>query len=92
MNVNTKMYNVYTVVYSLIQGGSSTTLCIFLLLYPEEEDNHEHEEEKDVPKIFEDSQLAYLVDPVLDHEDVNKDGYIDYPEFVAAAKKNKKQK
>jgi len=67
----------------------------YFSLYPEEEseDNIEHDEEKEEPRIFEDSQLAYLVDPVLDHEDINRDGYIDYPEFIAAAKKNKsKQK
>eukprot|EP00088_Acartia_fossae_P067846 TRINITY_DN8507_c0_g2_i14.p1 TRINITY_DN8507_c0_g2~~TRINITY_DN8507_c0_g2_i14.p1 ORF type:complete len:100 (+),score=3.39 TRINITY_DN8507_c0_g2_i14:447-746(+) len=41
---------------------------------------HKGEEE---PNIFEDSQLAFLVDPVLEEEDKNNDGFIDYPEKIS---------
>lgn len=44
------------------------------------------------PQIFQDSQLAFLVDPVLRDEDINRDGFIDYAEFIAATiKKNMKK-
>lgn len=37
-------------------------------------------------KLFTDQELANMIDPILDMDDRNKDGYIDYPEFVAAQK------
>lgn len=37
-------------------------------------------------KIFQDSELALMIDPILDMDDRNKDGFIDYPEFIAAQK------
>lgn len=37
-------------------------------------------------KIFTDQELTNMIDPILDMDDRNKDGYIDYPEFVAAQK------
>jgi Ca2+-binding EF-hand superfamily protein len=37
-------------------------------------------------KIFTDQELAQMIDPILDMDDKNKDGYIDYAEFVAAQK------
>lgn len=48
-------------------------------------EGHDHEP----PQIFEDEQLAFLVDPVLKTEDVNNDGFIDYAEFIAAQIKTK---
>jgi len=46
---------------------------------------------------FQDDQLAFLVDPVLDTEDLNRDGFIDYPEYIATtikqrAKETKQQR
>ena len=29
-------------------------------------------------------ELASMVDQILDEDDLNKDGYIDYPEFIAS--------
>jgi len=37
-------------------------------------------------KIFQDNELSLMIDPILDMDDRNKDGFIDYPEFVAAQK------
>ena len=56
------------------------------------ENNEEHEgHSHDLPQIFEDSQLEFLVDPVLKSDDVNNDGSIDYAEFIAAQLRNKMQ-
>jgi len=38
-------------------------------------------------KIFKDEELVTLIDPILSMDDTNKDGYIDYPEFVRAQQK-----
>lgn len=38
-------------------------------------------------KIFADEELTNLIDPILNMDDVNGDGYIDYPEFVRAQQK-----
>lgn len=35
-------------------------------------------------KIFTEQELSMMIDPILDMDDRNKDGFIDYPEFVAA--------
>ena len=32
-------------------------------------------------------ELASMVDQILDEDDLNKDGYIDYPEFIASQKR-----
>ena len=37
--------------------------------------------------VFSDEDLMKQVDPVLDNDDLNKDGYIDYPEFVISQQK-----
>merc|ERR1719376_3566 len=36
------------------------------------------------PKIFLDSELSSMIDPILVSDDKNKDGFIDYYEFLAA--------
>jgi len=33
--------------------------------------------------------LAFLIDPVLEKEDINRDGFIDYAEFIAASMKKR---
>ncbi|KAF2899690.1 hypothetical protein ILUMI_06483, partial [Ignelater luminosus] len=38
-------------------------------------------------KIFKDEELVTLIDPILTMDDGNRDGYIDYPEFVRAQQK-----
>ena len=42
--------------------------------------------------VIQDEQLALLVDPVLETEDRNRDGFIDYPEYIAATLKRIKDK
>lgn len=37
-------------------------------------------------KLFTDQELANMIDPILQMDDRNRDGFIDYPEFVAAQK------
>ncbi|XP_064485034.1 multiple coagulation factor deficiency protein 2 homolog [Ornithodoros turicata] len=37
-------------------------------------------------KLFTDQELSALIDPILEMDDRNRDGFIDYPEFVAAQK------
>jgi multiple coagulation factor deficiency protein 2 len=39
-------------------------------------------------KIFTDEELNALIDPILQSDDLNKDGYIDYPEFIRAQQKS----
>ncbi|XP_052748102.1 multiple coagulation factor deficiency protein 2 homolog isoform X2 [Galleria mellonella] len=39
-------------------------------------------------KIFADDELINLIDPILNMDDHNKDGYIDYPEFIRAQQKS----
>jgi len=38
-------------------------------------------------KIFKDDELEQLIDPILKMDDGNRDGFIDYPEFVQAQQK-----
>ena len=38
-------------------------------------------------KIFRDDELEQLIDPILKMDDGNRDGFIDYPEFVQAQQK-----
>ena len=38
-------------------------------------------------KIYSDEELVRQIDPVLNNDDLNKDGYIDYPEFLMAQRK-----
>ncbi|XP_013196399.1 multiple coagulation factor deficiency protein 2 homolog isoform X1 [Amyelois transitella] len=42
-------------------------------------------------KIFKDDELVNLIDPILNMDDHNRDGYIDYPEFIRAQQKSQKQ-
>lgn len=38
-------------------------------------------------KVFKDQELVDLIDPILKMDDLNSDGYIDYPEFIRAQQK-----
>jgi len=44
-----------------------------------------------MPQIYNDAQLAFLIDPILKSDDVNNDGMIDYAEFIAAQIKTRKR-
>ena len=48
--------------------------------------NHDKNSGHAVPeeKIFKDDELVAMIDPILATDDKNKDGYIDYSEFVIA--------
>jgi Ca2+-binding EF-hand superfamily protein len=56
------------------------------LIHWHDEANHDPKSGQPVPeqKIFLDEELKHMIDPILDSDDKNKDGFIDYPEFVAA--------
>ncbi|XP_057316635.1 multiple coagulation factor deficiency protein 2 homolog [Hydractinia symbiolongicarpus] len=46
---------------------------------------HYHDEEAgEKPEDYTEEELASMVDQILDEDDLNKDGYIDYPEFIAS--------
>ena len=52
---------------------------------------HFHDEENPQDQAettsYTDEQLSSMIDQILEEDDVNKDGYIDYTEFVGAQKK-----
>lgn len=53
-----------------------------------ESHNHGAEDAQRVEeKIFSDEELVALIDPILQMDDINKDGFIDYPEFIRAQQK-----
>eukprot|EP00092_Neocalanus_flemingeri_P019295 GFUD01020901.1.p2 GENE.GFUD01020901.1~~GFUD01020901.1.p2 ORF type:complete len:110 (+),score=33.88 GFUD01020901.1:480-809(+) len=56
------------------------------LIHWHDESNHKASTSSQAPKvkIFEDNELAVMIDPILVSDDRNKDGFIDYYEFVAA--------
>jgi len=52
--------------------------------------NHDHKVEGQAPveeKIFTEEDMVAMIDPILDDDDRNRDGFIDYGEFVAAQRK-----
>lgn len=57
------------------------------------EQGHHHDPGAQVPpdqqgtKLFTDQELVSLIDPILSMDDTNRDGFIDYPEFVQAQHK-----
>lgn len=67
--------------------------CLHLCSFSEQgsKEGHNHAAETGQPKveekIFSDDELIALIDPIMSMDDVNKDGFIDYVEFVRAQKK-----
>lgn len=57
----------------------------FVLCYVEQGSKDKSGQVED--KIFKDEELVTLIDPILNVDDSNRDGYIDYPEFVRAQQK-----
>lgn len=48
---------------------------------------HYHDEDSDGKNPhYTDDEMGHMIDQILDEDDLNKDGYIDYPEFVASQK------
>ena len=64
---------------------SRFTIYFINALLISDADGHQHEE----PPMFRDSQLAQLIDPVLENDDFDNDGMIDYAEFIMAQLKTK---
>ena len=56
------------------------------LIHWHDEANHDPKSGQPKPeqKIFQDEELQNMIDPILDSDDKNKDGFIAYPEFIAA--------
>jgi len=56
------------------------------LIHWHDSSNHEKDSGHPLPeeKIFKDDELVSMIDPILETDDRNKDGYIDYSEFVLA--------
>merc|ERR1712062_851093 len=56
------------------------------LIHWHDEANHDPKSGQPKPeqKIFLDEELKNMIDPILESDDKNKDGFIDYPEFIAA--------
>jgi len=56
------------------------------LIHWHDSSNHDPKSGQPVPeeKIFKDDELVAMIDPILETDDKNKDGYIDYSEFVIA--------
>jgi len=59
------------------------------LIHWHDEANHDPKSGQAPPeaKIFKDEELKNMIDPILESDDKNKDGFIDYPEFIAAQQK-----
>jgi len=51
-----------------------------------DESNHDPSAGHPVPeaKLFPDDELMNMIDPILENDDKNRDGFIDYAEFVQA--------
>merc|ERR1719220_1102634 len=56
------------------------------LIHWHDQSNHDPKSGQPLPeeKIFKDDELVSMIDPILETDDRNKDGYIDYSEFVIA--------
>merc|ERR1712158_25482 len=64
------------------------------LIHWHDQANHDHKSGQPLPeeKIFKDDELVNMIDPILATDDRNKDGYIDYYEFVIAQQAAASQK
>ncbi|GBP39246.1 Multiple coagulation factor deficiency protein 2 homolog [Eumeta japonica] len=64
------------------------------LIHWHEQGHKQHPPQQNAPvgeKIFQDDELVNLIDPILNMDDHNRDGFIDYPEFIRAQQKNQGQ-
>jgi hypothetical protein len=66
--------------------------CVRSFLIPEQGHHHDPAAGQLPPeqrgsKLFTDQELVSLIDPILSMDDINRDGFIDYPEFVQAQHK-----
>jgi len=63
------------------------------LIHWHDQANHDPKSGQPIPeaKIFKDEELKNMIDPILNSDDRNKDGFIDYSEFVAAQRAAQQQ-
>jgi len=56
------------------------------LIHWHDESNHDPKAGHPIPeaKLFPDEELINMIDPILENDDKNRDGFIDYGEFVQA--------
>merc|ERR1719244_1475730 len=54
------------------------------LIHWHDKDNHKAGTSSPPPRIFQDEDLSSVIDPIMETDDRNRDGFIDYAEFVAA--------
>ena len=50
-------------------------------------ESHNEQATRVEEKVFSDEELVALIDPILQMDDISRDGYIDYPEFIKAQQK-----
>jgi len=56
------------------------------LIHWHDQANHDPRSGSPIPeaKVFNDEELSNMIDPILANDDKNRDGFIDYGEFVRA--------
>jgi len=72
----------------LLYCSFAVGLCVdFAPFLPEQGHHDPNNPTPTGEKIFKDGELEQLIDPILKMDDGNRDGFIDYPEFVQAQQK-----
>lgn len=74
----------------LLYFGFAVGLCVNFAPFCALPEQGHHDPNIPTPtgkKIFKDDELEQLIDPILQMDDGNRDGFIDYPEFVQAQQK-----
>lgn len=64
---------------------------MFDLNFLADEGHEETPEQREQRKVFSDDELSNIVDLVLQEDDLDRDGYIEYVEFVTAQRKAREQ-
>lgn len=60
-------------------------------VFAADEGHEETDQQRQERKVFSDDELSNIVDLVLQEDDLDKDGYIEYVEFVTAQRKAREQ-
>jgi multiple coagulation factor deficiency protein 2 len=73
-------------------GCLSILWCLssLTLIYASEQGSKEQDasgQQRIDEKVFSDDELVSLIDPILQMDDISRDGFIDYPEFIKAQQK-----
>lgn len=64
---------------------------LVVLVFTADEGHEETDQQHKERKVFSDDELSNIVDLVLQEDDLDKDGYIEYVEFVTAQRKAREQ-